>query len=359
MKIQARDTNYGTRIDYVLMTSNLLPWVKGADILANVRGSDHCPVYVDLHDEITLPSGEVRVLRKELGAVSDDPLTSPKVTSRLAARFWDEWSGKQTLLSNFFKKGNDIPQTSPCGCESSALIEPMKVANSTKTIIPDSPAVAPADTSLLTDGACSAMTQTPPHPSIEASSVAMKKRRLGSPDSISKLKSKKSRSGQATLSSFFKPPEMVGSQTTSKVPRNSSKSKRSNADAGLESESEFQVGNSQSTHYVISDDESSSQKDSTSSSNIPQSKSAGSESPFPEGVENASYVESDYASALLLSQSSDKASSSARSNGAVAWRRMMTPIEAPRCTVHNEPTRLLTVNKPGPNKDKKFYICSR
>ncbi|KAG5728673.1 DNA-(apurinic or apyrimidinic site) lyase 2, partial [Termitomyces sp. T112] len=56
-KISARDSNYGTRIDYIMITSGLLPWVKGADIQPHIKGSDHCPVYVDLHDEIVDSTG--------------------------------------------------------------------------------------------------------------------------------------------------------------------------------------------------------------------------------------------------------------------------------------------------------------
>lgn len=41
----------GTRIDYTLATPDLLPWVQDADIMAEVMGSDHCPVYLDLKEE--------------------------------------------------------------------------------------------------------------------------------------------------------------------------------------------------------------------------------------------------------------------------------------------------------------------
>ncbi len=370
-KIQARDTNYGTRIDYVLMTSNLLPWVKGADILTTVRGSDHCPIYVDLHDDIPLPSGEIRVLRKELGALSDDLLTPPIVTSRLAARFWNEWSGKQTLLSSFFNKGKGTPQMSLRGYESSGLVDNIapsaqdaqerskrtKSTICTETKTRDSHGItnkAPADTSLLTDVAYSSGTPRSQQPSTKASAV--KKRKLVNTSLL--LAPKRSRPGQARLSSFFTKPSALSGMP--KAPHNSPKSNRSNA-AGQEFESEFQVGNSRSMYYIISDDESSSQRESTSSSNVLDSRSMVTESPIPEGVENQANVESDHGYAGSLSQSSNEASSSARSkaNGVVAWQRMMAPIEAPRCTVHNEPAKLLTVNKPGPNKDKKFFICSR
>ncbi|MCA9363792.1 exodeoxyribonuclease III [Candidatus Kaiserbacteria bacterium] len=45
---QARERNVGWRIDYVLMSESLTPIMKKADIHADVLGSDHCPVSVEL-----------------------------------------------------------------------------------------------------------------------------------------------------------------------------------------------------------------------------------------------------------------------------------------------------------------------
>jgi len=41
------------------------------------------------------------------------------------------------------------------------------------------------------------------------------------------------------------------------------------------------------------------------------------------------------------------------------WSQLLAPIQPPKCTVHGEPAKELTVNKPGPNKGKNFFICSR
>ncbi|MCC6381114.1 MAG: exodeoxyribonuclease III [Dehalococcoidia bacterium] len=43
-----RARNVGWRIDYVFVSDDLLPRVRGAFIRADVMGSDHCPVGVDL-----------------------------------------------------------------------------------------------------------------------------------------------------------------------------------------------------------------------------------------------------------------------------------------------------------------------
>jgi exodeoxyribonuclease III len=49
---QARERNVGWRIDYHFVSNNLLPYVKHAEILNEVTGSDHCPVVVELQDQL-------------------------------------------------------------------------------------------------------------------------------------------------------------------------------------------------------------------------------------------------------------------------------------------------------------------
>lgn len=47
-KTFARDRNVGWRIDYFFVSPDLMPQVRGARILPEVLGSDHCPVMVEL-----------------------------------------------------------------------------------------------------------------------------------------------------------------------------------------------------------------------------------------------------------------------------------------------------------------------
>ena len=44
----ARERNVGWRIDYIFVSSKLLPKVKSAKILPEVLGSDHCPVLIEM-----------------------------------------------------------------------------------------------------------------------------------------------------------------------------------------------------------------------------------------------------------------------------------------------------------------------
>jgi exodeoxyribonuclease-3 len=48
----ARERNVGWRIDYVMLSQNLLPLLQSAKIHPNVLGSDHCPVSIELSVDI-------------------------------------------------------------------------------------------------------------------------------------------------------------------------------------------------------------------------------------------------------------------------------------------------------------------
>ena len=48
-RFRARQTNAGWRIDYFIITPDLLPFVKDAEIHNEIFGSDHCPVSLTLN----------------------------------------------------------------------------------------------------------------------------------------------------------------------------------------------------------------------------------------------------------------------------------------------------------------------
>jgi exodeoxyribonuclease-3 len=52
-RLGARERNVGWRIDYVLASAAVLPFLQRARIHPDVRGSDHCPVSVDLDAAVT------------------------------------------------------------------------------------------------------------------------------------------------------------------------------------------------------------------------------------------------------------------------------------------------------------------
>ncbi len=48
MKTAARSRNVGWRIDYFFISPDLLPRVRKAEILADIYGSDHCPIVIEV-----------------------------------------------------------------------------------------------------------------------------------------------------------------------------------------------------------------------------------------------------------------------------------------------------------------------
>lgn len=47
-----RERNVGWRIDLALVSPGALPYLESADIQHDVMGSDHCPILLDLHDDV-------------------------------------------------------------------------------------------------------------------------------------------------------------------------------------------------------------------------------------------------------------------------------------------------------------------
>uniref|UniRef100_W5KJ65 DNA-(apurinic or apyrimidinic site) endonuclease n=1 Tax=Astyanax mexicanus TaxID=7994 RepID=W5KJ65_ASTMX len=79
----ARQTNYGTRIDYIFASRSLVEKsLQNADIMPEVEGSDHCPVWAQL--SCTL-------------------VPSPRCPS-LCTRYMPEFVGRQQKLSSFLVK---------------------------------------------------------------------------------------------------------------------------------------------------------------------------------------------------------------------------------------------------------------
>ncbi|KXN82728.1 DNA-(apurinic or apyrimidinic site) lyase 2 [Leucoagaricus sp. SymC.cos] len=276
-KISARETNYGTRIDYILVTPGLVPWVKAADVQQDIKGSDHCPVFVDFHDEIATNEGGVIKLQDVLGAKPN--ADGKKEPPRLASKFWEEHSGKQTLLHTFFGKNKKT---------SDRTTEP---STAPPTHAPTS--VYPTSQPLKRKLTIEKQSTQPASKKLKASDKKVDKKGKGNP-------------GQAKLSSFFAKPA-------------------------------------------------SSQPSSSSVSNK-QSKTP----PVPDAVEVDDLDEDFPLSEEILASS--QGSSSGKTNGddvKQVWNSLLAPIQPPTCTVHGEPAKEFTVNKPGPNKGKKFFICSR
>lgn len=113
-------------------------WIKGGDIQAKVFGSDHCPVYIDLHDEIEEDGKTIR-LKDVLNPADRPESTAPKFPSdiprsvpeppRFATKFFDEFSGKQRTLKSLW-----------------ANAKPKATKSAAKAALPSAPSSSPSPT---------------------------------------------------------------------------------------------------------------------------------------------------------------------------------------------------------------------
>ncbi|EJD48278.1 DNase I-like protein [Auricularia subglabra TFB-10046 SS5] len=298
-RINARDSNYGTRIDYILCTSGLLPWMKGGDIQASVKGSDHCPVYVDLHDEIVGEDGNVVRLRDAMKQMPEPHPPPP----RLAACYWDVFSTRQTVLGSFFGKGAAAKKATTAAVTAAET----QVIDDDISSLPSSSQLSTQ--SLSTSSQLSTLTvetdgDARDSPSTPSSSQQQLKRTPSTPSAKPKLKPKPAtkKSGQMKLSSFLK------------------------------------------------------------QSSAPAQPASSSTSPTPPLTEREQ-IDADYEFARLLAASEEApspSSSQPNSNSAskTVWSSLLAPVKPPCCDVHGKPTLRRTTTKQGPNKGKVFYICS-
>ncbi|KAI0060652.1 DNase I-like protein [Artomyces pyxidatus] len=323
-KISARETNYGTRIDYILVTPGLLPWIKHGDIQPSVKGSDHCPVYVDLHEQITSISGEQISLRTAMKM--DGP---SREAPRIAAKFWNEFQGKQTLMSTFFGKRESAKTASDKGHLSSPQ-SPLAVAFGTLAAIQSttSKPMSPRHSTESHEANTARPSSEATAPDLKIASKAPgapepRKRQRSDNAPAGPSQPKKLKAGQSKLSSFFAKPSTSQPKDTEII--------------------------------EVSDGETLATSTRSPTSTPPADTHDQLDADYRLAVELSASQEN-----ALLSQSEVVvAQSKDPSHSIHAWSTLFAPVPPPNCTVHGEPAREFRVNKPGPNKGKTFYVCSR
>ena len=87
--VNARATNYGTRIDYIFCDELFLPFLEDSAVLSDVMGSDHCPVAVKISGEV-IPSAKL---------------------PNMCTKFFPEFKGSQQKLSSYFQPVSSICDT--------------------------------------------------------------------------------------------------------------------------------------------------------------------------------------------------------------------------------------------------------
>ncbi|KAG9070460.1 Class II abasic (AP) endonuclease [Linnemannia hyalina] len=377
-------SNYGTRLDYILVTENLLPWFSSCDRQPQIVGSDHCPVVAEMATELVLGKEEEQSVTQEGQESSLQQLAPLKEGKRvlqdildsyggttdhpLAARFFDEFSGKQQKLSAFFKK----PASSTTGSlTTGSLTAAVKPATASVSFVSDNKRPAGAQTNEDDSNAprkkpfFASPSTTPTLPSTPPSPRTGSLTRTSTPDSIPKptIKStakpgsaattKKSStaavnpSGQQTMHSFFgastKKPAKEATPSSGKLPEQQQQDS-SNVNGAFQQSIPSPTAISASLESSIgSSQESLSMLTSTTTAAPSSSSSTFSPQDYADWIPGSQDV-------LPFSINGETTTSK--------WQTLFTPKTVPKCKFHNQPCTEYTVNKKGPNKGRRFFLCS-
>ncbi|KAI9325725.1 Endonuclease/exonuclease/phosphatase [Zopfochytrium polystomum] len=100
--INGRASNFGTRIDLVVVSARLAPWLAAADIDPLREGSDHCPAWVELSH-----------VNPDTGQRLADVVRGCGEPPRLCAKYWEEFTGRQASLKKWLTSGSSTSAGAP------------------------------------------------------------------------------------------------------------------------------------------------------------------------------------------------------------------------------------------------------
>lgn len=314
-KINARPGNFGSRIDYILCSTNMDSWFSSSDIQAGLYGSDHCPVYAVLSPTVKLDDQIVN-----LKEIMNPPHTfqdgkrikewSTKDLLPLSARLMPEFRNRRSI-KDMFSKTPSIPKAATAP-PSAALPVPSQQVSSAQSVGP-----ATSSTAKRSDDGAKTSNKRP-----QKTPAAPAKRAKLSSQSTTANRSKPDK-GQSSLKGWFVPKQPENNQLTAPKPTTETES----------------PANSQSTVAAAGDGLS----NSAASGEVPGDTEGGQEDmdeygEEPDATDGAKVVDSATAQATFA--------------------KLMSGKVVPRCE-HNEHCKMYICKKKGINQGRSFYLCPR
>ncbi|KAJ9646749.1 Class II abasic (AP) endonuclease [Knufia peltigerae] len=302
-KVNARPGNYGARIDYVICSHDLKNWFCDANIQEGLMGSDHCPVFAVLNDNVSIDGDTRHIL---------DIINPPGMFENGIRKY--EWSSKNMLpmsgkLIQEFDKRRSIR-------DMFTRKESLPKAKSTASDRDDSlvavqPSALPlaATTTKSTPMEGAALSTTTSHTSTDSRPATGK--RPAKPDTLPAAKRSKSQStpngagkGQQSLRGFFTAKPSAPASAADVL---------STAD------------------------------------------------PEPTKNEDTMPTENSLAAVTVISPSRSIASfedEAANFASKQTWGKLFSKPVAPKCE-HGEPCKTMVTKKPGVNCGRSFWMCNR
>ncbi|KAJ5594451.1 Endonuclease/exonuclease/phosphatase [Penicillium hispanicum] len=324
-RLNTRPGNYGARIDYVLCSLNMLDWFSESNIQEGLMGSDHCPVYAIIKDQV--PHGgstvHIRDLMNPRGMFQDGERQqeySSQYILRESGRLLPEFDvQKRRSIKDMFARK-----------PSSTLL----LSKATQSVVENSTTAPPPE------GATSSpVTPSGSHPLPADENPKSLSRKRPQPPQLTSVKrsrsavsvSKAAAPGQRTLKGFF------GPKSADSMPSNSPEtSSRANTPTRHEPAASLKE-----------------------SGTVLDAKVTASISPSLETVADAPFIKSGDSSSQLSSSKSNADLVIDPVASKEDWSKLFTKMSVPLCDGHQEPCISLTTKKPGMNLGRAFWICPR
>ncbi|KAK5111907.1 hypothetical protein LTR62_004639 [Meristemomyces frigidus] len=334
-KINARPGNFGSRIDFVLVSAEMQRWVKDANIQEGLLGSDHCPVYADF--ESTIEADGVNVAMMDLmsppGVFVDGVRQREwRVTEvpAFSAKRMPEFDKRRSIKSMFTAPAMKRAQSSVLSVVAKEP-SPSKRGTSPEDAIDRS-------VKLTTMNATNPLA----HDAQSPATCTAVKRSAPTPVEINPSKRQKSDGpavpgkGQQSLKGFFQ----MGSASTKKAP---------DTNAGSPTEVPARAKDEKSR---------TNETPSTPPRALPDV--AATQSGYTPNINDPSQVDSvSPSSATTLSPAQFGAKVAAAERTQRNWGTLFSKPIAPMCEGHNEPCKTMLTKKKGSNQGRSFWMCNR
>lgn len=215
-KKNLRPANFGSRIDYICISTECKDWFSDSNIQEGLMGSDHCPVYADIKDRVLLGGDEVDITDIMnppgvfVGGVRQREWTVKDLLP-ISAKLIPEFDRRQSIR-DMFKKKSGLPKS-----DSSA---PGSGFGDKETVFPAASLQAATSRAVKNE-------QSPEVPSLQSQSPGHERRSnkrnadhvaLFQPVKRNKATPKVAKNapskGQASLHGFFKPKATMESAAT-------------------------------------------------------------------------------------------------------------------------------------------------
>jgi len=342
-KINARPGNYGSRIDFVLVCESMREWVNDANIQEGLIGSDHCPVFVDLSDEVNVDGKAVKLVdmmnpagvflngvRAKDWTIMDTPPFSAK---RLP-----EFDKRRSIKSMFAApKLEKTPTPTQVGQMDASAVEIHEVLGVSHSLDPQQRKF---------EGSY----HTPKAQTSADAGIPPSKRKVSSSEKPRAVKQQKTEGNplrsktQQSLKGFFQ----------KKTPSSTRNERLESGDsAGAQGKNLANESNLDGSAIARG-----------KNASLKQDKYPGLLSDV-DGVEEdreepSTQTSNDSpATNSLLSPQEFSAKLAAAEQNQQSWNTLFSRPAAPLCEGHNEPCKTMQTKKKGPNQGRSFWMCAR